>query len=234
MITSRTAQACGKADYGWLQARYTFSFGHYFDPRLLGYASLRVLNHEVLAPAASFQARTYPGVDVLNLILQGEAEYRDSKGNHACVGTGEALLLSAQSGISYSECNLSRTQPLVRMQLWLDACPQRDNETFQQIQLAKNQTHTLLASPDGAEHSLQLRQQVWVHHLVLKSGETQTVELHGPRAYLQSIHGNLHVASASDTIEALACGDGAFIREEPGVTIEAGTSLHALIIDLPV
>ncbi|MGQ7147615.1 hypothetical protein ACUOA8_54245, partial [Escherichia sp. SS-MK2] len=25
-------------------ARYTFSFGHYFDPKLLGYASLRVLN----------------------------------------------------------------------------------------------------------------------------------------------------------------------------------------------
>lgn len=44
MITTRTAGQCGQADYGWLQARYTFSFGHYFDPKLLGYASLRVLN----------------------------------------------------------------------------------------------------------------------------------------------------------------------------------------------
>lgn len=50
MITTRTARQCGQADYGWLQARYTFSFGHYFDPKLLGYASLRVLNQEVLAP----------------------------------------------------------------------------------------------------------------------------------------------------------------------------------------
>lgn len=39
MITTRTAVQCGQADYGWLQARYTFSFGHYFDPKLLGYAS---------------------------------------------------------------------------------------------------------------------------------------------------------------------------------------------------
>ncbi len=61
MITTRTAKQCGQADYGWLQARYTFSFGHYFDPKLLGYASLRVLNQEVLAPGASFQPRTYPG-----------------------------------------------------------------------------------------------------------------------------------------------------------------------------
>ena len=44
MITTRTAKQCGQADFGWLQARYTFSFGHYFDPKLLGFASLRVLN----------------------------------------------------------------------------------------------------------------------------------------------------------------------------------------------
>lgn len=82
MITTRTARQCGQADYGWLQARYTFSFGHYFDPKLLGYASLRVLNQEVLAPGAAFQPRTYPKVDILNVILDGEAEYRDSEGNH--------------------------------------------------------------------------------------------------------------------------------------------------------
>ncbi len=46
MITTRTAKQCGQADFGWLQARYTFSFGHYFDPKLLGYASLRVLNQK--------------------------------------------------------------------------------------------------------------------------------------------------------------------------------------------
>ncbi|MCO1589598.1 pirin family protein, partial [Escherichia coli] len=72
MITTRTARQCGQADYGWLQARYTFSFGHYFDPKLLGYASLRVLNQEVLAPGAAFQPRTYPKVDILNVILDGE------------------------------------------------------------------------------------------------------------------------------------------------------------------
>ncbi|RVR22354.1 pirin family protein [Escherichia coli] len=91
MITTRTARQCGQADYGWLQARYTFSFGHYFDPKLLGYASLRVLNQEVLAPGAAFQPRTYPKVDILNVILDGEAEYRDSEGNHVQASAGEVL-----------------------------------------------------------------------------------------------------------------------------------------------
>lgn len=60
MITTRTARQCGQADYGWLQARYTFSFGHYFDPKLLGYASLRVLNQEVLAPESPFSREPIP------------------------------------------------------------------------------------------------------------------------------------------------------------------------------
>lgn len=148
MITTRTAKQCGQADFGWLQARYTFSFGHYFDPKLLGFASLRVLNQEVLAPCASFRARTYPKVDILNLILEGEAEYRDSDGNHVQAKAGEALLIATQPGVSYSEHNLSKEQSLTRMQLWLDACPQRENPLQQKIEVA-NAPLQLLASPDG-------------------------------------------------------------------------------------
>lgn len=233
MMTTRCASACGQADFGWLQARYSFSFGHYFDPKLMGYASLRVLNQEVLAPGAAFQPRTYPQVDVLNLILQGEAEYRDSEGNHIIARAGEALLLSARQGVSYSEINLSKDQPLTRMQLWLSACPERENPLLQKMALP-DQTSFLLASPDGAEGSLQLRQQVWIHQVTLAPGEQHSVKLHGPRAYLQSIHGSLDVQASSDHQEKLSCGDGAFLAEEQQITLQAKTPLRALVIDIPV
>ena len=233
MITPRTAEQCGKADYGWLQARYTFSFGHYFDPKLLGYASLRVLNQEVLAPGAAFQPRTYPKVDILNLILDGEAEYRDSEGNHVQTKAGEVLLLATQPGVSYSEHNLSKTQPLTRMQLWLDACPERENAPVQKFALGDNQRQ-LIASPDGAQGSLVLRQQVWIHHVMLKEGERLDFHLHGPRAYLQSIHGRVHAETGAEEKAALTCGDGAFIRDESTLTLVADSPLRALLIDLPV
>ncbi|WP_426446076.1 pirin family protein [Siccibacter colletis] len=233
MITTRTAKQCGQADYGWLKARYTFSFGHYFDPDLLGYASLRVLNQEVLAPGASLQPRTFPKVDILNLVLEGEAEYRDSEGNHIQARAGEAVLLATQSGISYSEHNISKDSSLTRMQLWLDACPERENPLFQKTALL-NQPQQLLASPDGRDGSLQLRQQVWLHHVEMEKGERLTVQLHGPRAYLQSIHGSVHALTPSAENEALTCGDGAFIRDEPAVTLIADAPLRALLIDLPV
>lgn len=233
MITTRTAKQCGQADFGWLQARYTFSFGHYFDPKLLGYASLRVLNQEVLAPGASFQPRTYPKVDILNLILEGEAEYRDSDGNHVQAKAGEALLLSTQPGVSYSEHNLSKEQSLTRMQLWLDACPERENPLVQKMMVGDSPIQ-LLASPDGSGDSLQLRQQVWIHHLQLAKGEEINVQLHGPRAYLQSIHGTVHAVATKEEKQALTCGDGAFIRDEANITLVADTPLRALLIDLPV
>lgn len=233
MITTRTAKQCGQADYGWLKARYTFSFGHYFDPDLLGYASLRVLNQEVLAPGASLQPRTFPKVDILNLVLEGEAEYRDSEGNHIQARAGEAVLVAAQSGISYSEHNISKDSSLTRMQLWLDACPERENPLFQKTALL-NQPQQLLASPDGRDGSLQLRQQIWLHHVEMEKGERLTVQLHGPRAYLQSIHGSVHALTPSAENEALTCGDGAFIRDESTVTLVADAPLRALLIDLPV
>ncbi|WP_312413974.1 pirin family protein [Pseudescherichia sp.] len=232
MITTRTAKQCGQADFGWLQARYTFSFGHYFDPKLLGYASLRVLNQEVLAPGASFQPRTYPKVDILNLILEGEAEYRDSDGHHVQVKAGEALLIATQPGISYSEHNLSKDKSLTRMQLWLDACPERENPPVQKIAIAGKQQ--LLASPDGNDESLQLRQQVWLHHIELEKGEQLSFQLHGPRAYLQSIHGRFHALTPQEEQKALTCGDGAFIRDEAHITLVADTPLRALLVDLPV
>ena len=232
MMTTRCASACGQADFGWLQARYSFSFGHYFDPKLMGYASLRVLNQEVLAPGAAFQPRSYPQVDVLNLVLQGEAEYRDSEGNHLIAREGEAMLLSARQGVNYSEINISKEGPLTRMQLWLAACPERENPLLQKIAVPQ-QTRFLLASPDGVDGSLQLRQQVWVHQIILAPGEQHTVKLNGPRAYLQSIHGSLDLQASSANQELLSCGDGAFLSEEHQITLQAKTPLRALVIDLP-
>ncbi|WP_058910889.1 pirin family protein [Entomohabitans teleogrylli] len=233
MITPRTAKQCGQADYGWLQARYTFSFGHYFDPKLLGYASLRVLNQEVLAPGAAFQPRTYPKVDILNLVLDGSAEYRDSAGNAVQVDAGEALLISTQDGVSYSEQNVSKESSLTRMQLWMDACPERENPLLQKIPLPPVK-HQLLASPDGQEGSLILRQQVWIHHLCLEEGERIPFRLQGPRAYLQSIHGSIHALTPAEDKGSLTCGDGAFIRDEANITLVADSPVRALLIDLPV
>ncbi len=135
--------------------------------------------------------------------------------------------------MSYSEHNISKDKPLTRMQLWLDACPQRENPPRQKLTLTMDKQQ-LIASPDDAKGSLKLRQQVWLHHIVLDKGESANVQLHGPRAYLQSIHGQFHAITHHEERASLTCGDGAFIRDEANITLVADSPLRALLIDLPV
>ena len=44
MMKLRAAEARGKANFGWLDARHSFSFGHYYDPDWMGHSVLRVIN----------------------------------------------------------------------------------------------------------------------------------------------------------------------------------------------
>ena len=57
------------------------------------YGTLRVLNQEVLAPNSEFKAKTYPHVDVVNLILRGEATYLDNMGRTLTAKQNECLLI---------------------------------------------------------------------------------------------------------------------------------------------
>ncbi len=230
MLTLRSAEKCGTADYGWLKARYSFSFGHYFDPALMGFGYLQVLNQEILAAGSSFQPRSFPKVDVLNIILQGEAEYRGNDGQISRAAEGEALLLSANDNSIYQESNPCKTRPLIRLQLWLNACPQQSAPPIQHRTLPCNEHCILIASPEGENGSLQLRQQVWVYQVTCHEGQTLPFRLQGTHCYLQSVQGELSLAGEENAL-ALGCGDGALIRDESEIHITAGTEGKLLIID---
>lgn len=230
MIKIRQANQCGSADYGWLQARYSFSFGHYFDPELFGFKTLRVLNQEVLAPGHSFQAKIYPNVDIVNIILQGRAEYRDSLGHKAYAEQGECLRFSPQPGIHYSEHNCGTNQ-LTRLQLWINACPQKDYHPPQKITFDK-QKLSLIASPQGEQGSLIVRQNIWIHHIHLAAGEHIALSLNGKHGYLQSIQGPINLTSTSALSQQLHCGDGVFLHHEPYLSLTAKADFQGLLIDL--
>ncbi len=83
----------------WLQARYTFLLT-LFRPYTAGLrvvAAYRTVKCWRRAPL--FQPRTYPKVDILNLILTAKRNTATATANHVQAKAGEALLLAAAVGI---------------------------------------------------------------------------------------------------------------------------------------
>ncbi|AWC94000.1 TPA: pirin family protein [Morganella morganii subsp. morganii] len=230
MIIHRTAGQAGSADYGWLQAKYAFSFGHYFDPGFMGYGPLKALNQEVLAPGAGFQPKSYPDVDIVNLILRGKHDIRDNDGLYLESRQDECLFFSPRKDVSYTETNPCEASPLTRIQIWLKAARGSLRGSSQKLMLTQ-QPVQLIASPDGEDGSLDLQQGVRISHILLPAGESLTLPLYGKRAFYQSVHGTV-TADDGQKQGVIECGDGAFIQDSREVTFQAKTPCRALLIDI--
>ena len=120
MMKLRAAEARGKANFGWLDARHSFSFGHYYDPEWMGHSVLRVINQDLVAPGGGFATHPHANMEILTCVLQGTIEHKDSLGHVEQIPAGDFQLMSAGSGIRHSEYNPSQTEPLSLLHIWIE------------------------------------------------------------------------------------------------------------------
>ena len=231
MIAIRPAAERGQTDWGWLDSRHTFSFGEYHDPRHMGFRSLRVINDDRVTPGAGFGTHGHRDMEIFSYVLEGGLQHKDSTGGGGVIRPGEIQFMRAGTGVTHSEHNASKTEPVHFLQVWVvpdtsGLAPRYDQKPFDTA--AAREGYVLLASRDGRGGSIQVQQDVSLWMTQLGEGSERAHDLAPGR------HAWLYVARGAVSLNghALAEGDGAAASEEARIHLAGHGDAEVLLFDL--
>jgi redox-sensitive bicupin YhaK (pirin superfamily) len=233
MIQVRRSEERGHANHGWLDTYHTFSFADYYDPKFMGFRSLRVINEDRVAPGTGFGRHGHRDMEILTYVLEGSLAHRDSMGHQQALGPNEIQRMSAGTGVMHSEFNPSREEPLHFFQIWIEPATKGTKPTYEQIRFApeekKNQLKRL-AGPEAAGGASQINQDAHVFVAELAKDNKISYELGSNRAAW------VHVVRGAVTLNgiSLGIGDGAAVTGEKQLTVAArdAESSEVLLFDL--
>ncbi|HQZ94778.1 MAG TPA: pirin family protein [Pyrinomonadaceae bacterium] len=231
MIKIRRSNERGAANHGWLDTKFTFSFADYFDPRYMGFRSLRVINEDRIQADQGFPKHGHRDMEILTYVISGELSHRDSMGNGETVRPNEIQRMTAGTGVLHSEYS-SPTDETHLLQIWIlpekaDLTPSYEQKYFDPE--LKQGKLKLVASRGGDDGSVHINQDVKLYASVLNDGEKVSLDLPEKRyAWIQLISGTLDVNG-----ETLNPGDGAAISDETALKLKAGSdNTEFLLFDM--
>jgi quercetin 2,3-dioxygenase len=232
MIVVRPSEERGPADFGWLKARHSFSFGQYYDPAHMGFRSLRVINEDRVAAGAGFPTHGHRDMEIVTYLLDGELEHKDSMGNGEVIRPGEIQAMTAGTGVMHSEFNPSASKPAHLLQIWLlpdrqGHTPRYDQKMFGRAE--KLNTLRLVVSPDGADGSIFVHQDTKLYASILEAGNSVSLDLAPKRhAWVQVARGEVALGEL-----VLKQGDGAAVSEEAKLALKGlAPESEVLVFDL--
>ena len=230
MISIRRARERGLTQTGWLDSRHSFSFGHYHDPKHMGFGPLRVINDDRVAPGAGFPRHPHDNMEIVTYVLEGALAHKDSLGNGSVIRAGEVQRMSAGTGIEHSEFNHSQTEPVHFLQIWItpEAYGIRPGYEQKSFEPSGESRFTLIASRDGRDGSVTIHQDAALTLGRVRRGEEILRAIGaGRRAWLQVTRGA--VALGGELLEA---GDGAAFKDEAQIAIKAAEDAEVLLFDM--
>jgi redox-sensitive bicupin YhaK (pirin superfamily) len=231
MLTLHRAAERGLTNWGWLESHHTFSFGDYYDPSHMGFRSLRVLNDDRVEAGAGFGTHGHRDMEILTYVLEGALEHRDSMGTGSIIRPGEIQFMRAGTGVTHSEMNASKTDPVHFLQIWVvpDASGLTPSYSQHPVDLEGAAAGlVLMASRDGRDGSIQVHQDMNLH--LARPGGTSAARL----ALKTGRHAYVHVARGKARLKDVDLdeGDGAALSGESELSLTGRGRAEVLVFDL--
>jgi len=230
-INIRKSSDRGQFDFNWLQTSHTFSFGDYYDPRFMGFRSLRVINEDFIQAGKGFPTHSHRDMEIVSYVVSGALAHKDSMGNGSTILPGDVQFMSAGSGVSHSEYNHSTEGSTHLLQIWILPKHQGSKPRYDQKQFSREEKlNQLCRVVSGSENgkAIVIDQDADIFASILESGKKLEHPVAKGRAvYLQLIKGELELST-----QKLSAGDGVFILDEEKISLQAKTESEFLIFDL--
>ncbi|NLP56734.1 pirin family protein [Lutibacter sp. B1] len=231
------AEDRGKANYGWLNANYSFSFSNYFNPEKINFGALRVLNDDFIDAGMGFGTHPHDNMEIITIPLEGSLKHRDSMGNKWIpIETVEVQVMSAGSGLQHSEMNNSATEKINLFQIWIipnkvDVEPRYDQKKFKSDK-RNNKLQVLVSSIDEElEGSLKIHQDAQISRINLEKNKEFTYTLksinHG--VYMMVIDGEISIDN-----ELLTKRDAIGLFKTESVSLNSISNTDLLFIEVPM
>ena len=231
MIAKCNAAERFHTTWDWLDSWHTFSFGDHHHPDQMGFRSLRVINDDTVKSGQGFGTHGHRDMEIITYVLEGELEHQDSLGTGSVIWPGDGQRMSAGTGIRHSEFNHSKQAPVHFLQIWIQPAHSGIAPGYEQKTFARKEKQgalRLIASPDGAQDSVTVHQDIQLYSTLLSSGQQVTHVLESGR------HAWVQVARGSVTLNGvpLQTGDGAAVSGEAKVELVATEPTELLLFDL--
>lgn len=219
MLQVRRSDERGHADHGWLKSKHTFSFAEYYDPDVMGFRSLRVINEDRIEGGTGFGAHPHRDMEIVSYVVKGALQHQDSIGNKAVIRPGEVQRMSAGSGVTHSEYNASPDEEAHFFQIWIlpkarGGDPGYGQKSFE-AELAQNRL-VLTVSEDGRDGSIAINQDADLYIARMRAGQQIEHSLRkGRGAWIQVVKGSVKVNGRE-----IESGDGLAVELEGKLDIK--------------
>jgi redox-sensitive bicupin YhaK (pirin superfamily) len=198
----------------------------------MGFGPLRVINEDRVRPGAGFATHGHADMEIISVVLDGVLAHRDSMGTGSEIRPGEVQLMSAGSGVRHSEFNHQKDHEVHFLQIWIEPAQPGGDPGYEQTHFdaaAKQGRLCLVASPDGSQGSVTLRQDARLYAGLFDGAQSAQHALAATRmAYVHLVRGRLQVNG-----EWLQAGDALKLRDEASVQLGHGEQAEVLLFDLP-
>ena len=232
MITLYPYLKLGRHTIDWLDARYHFSFMYYQDPNRIGFGTLRVINDDIIKVGGGFGRHPHNDMEIITYVRKGAITHEDSEGNVGRTEAGDVQVMSAGTGIFHAEYN-AEDEDTRLFQIWITPhtkhlTPRWETAVFPKT-FQKDALRLLVSgyAEDKAKGAIWINQYAAIYGgRIAKAAVLEHPIRH--QAYILVSEGTVAIDG-----QVMQTGDGAEVREQKQVKIEAKEDAEVLVIDVP-